>query len=297
VQYPTGTSPTSTFTSFDVTAKPKRFSSFTPKFGLQYQWTPNVFQYASWSKGFKSGGYDLRTNTAIGSQTPYLPQFLTTYETGIKTQFFDNHLTANLSVFYNKIKDFQVRATATAALGNVTNQLINAGKAESWGGEFELSAAPVEGLRLTANAAFLKTSYTTFTATLPANVAGRTTLVGLDFPLSPKWQLSGSVNYRLPFKSDGAWRVGGDIQYEARRFVDIYNTPQTAVAPQTFVNGTVNYTTKDGSLTTGVQVKNVFDLRRGQSGGYSPTNAGQYPLYYRGYNEPRTANIFINKTF
>jgi iron complex outermembrane receptor protein len=297
VQYPTGTSASSTFTSFDVTAKPKNFSSFTPKIGLQYQWTPNVFQYASWSKGFKSGGYDLRTNTAIGTQTPYLPQFLTTYETGFKTQFFDNHLTANLSVFYNKIKDFQVRATSTAAQGIVISQLINAGRAESWGGEFELSAAPVEGLRLTANAAFLKTSYKTFTATLPANVAGRTTLLGLDFPLSPKWQLSGSANYRLPFKTDGAWRIGADIQYESRRFVDIYNTPQIAVAAQTFVNGTVNYTTKDGSLTTGVQVKNVFDLRRGQSGSYSPTNAGLYPLYYRGYNEPRTANIFINKTF
>ena len=297
VKYPTGTAAGSTFTSFDVTAEPKSFSSFTPKLGLQYAWSSDIFHYLSFSQGFKSGGYDLRTNTVLGSQTPYRPQILTTYETGLKTRLFDDHLTANLAIFYNDIKDFQVRATSTAAQGTVTNQLINAGKAESWGGELELSAAPIEGLKLTSSAAYLETRYRTFTATLPANVAGRTTLVGLDFPLSPKWQIAGSINYRLPLNIQGAWRIGADAQYESRRFADIYNTAQIAVRAQTFVNGTVNYTTGDGNLTTGVQVKNVFDLRRGQSGAYSPTNAGVYPNYYRGYNEPRTVNIFINKIF
>ena len=66
---------------------------------------------------------------------------------------------------------------------------------------------------------------------------------------------------------------------------------------QTFVNGTINYTTQEESLTTGIKVSNIFDLRRGQAGGYAPTNAGVYPNYYRAYNEPRTINIFINKNF
>ncbi|MET0366002.1 MAG: TonB-dependent receptor [Sphingobium sp.] len=297
VQYPTGTSPLSTFTSFDVTAEPKRFSQFTPKLGAQFQWSPDVFQYVSWSKGFKSGGYDLRTNTVVGTQTPYLPQILTTYEAGLKTSLFGNHLTANLAIFYNDIKDFQVRATSGAALGIVTNQLINAGDAASWGGELEVTAAPVDGLRLTGSAAYLKTKYKTFTATLPANVAGRATLVGLDFPLSPRWQLSGSVNYALPLKVPGTWRVGVDVQYESKRYTDIYNTDQIAVLGQTFANGTINYTTQDNSLSVGVQVNNIFDLRRGQSGSYSPVNAGSTPLYYLGYNEPRTVNVFITKNF
>ncbi|WP_022683515.1 TonB-dependent receptor [Sphingobium bisphenolivorans] len=295
--YPTGTSASSSFTSFDVTAKPKSFSSFTPKFGLQVEWSPQIFQYLSWSQGFKSGGYDLRTNTVAGSQTPYKPQLLTTYEIGLKTRLFGDLLTANLAVFYNDIKDFQVRATSTAAQGIVTNQLINAGKAASWGGELELATSPAEGLNLSSSISYLKTRYRTFTATLPPNVAGRTTLVGLEFPLSPKWQVAGSANYRLPLAADGAWRIGVDAQYESRRFVDLYNTAQTAVPGQTFVNGTINYTTQDESLTTGIKVSNIFDLRRGQAGGYSPTNAGLYPTYYRAYNEPRMINVFINKNF
>ncbi|MET0251275.1 MAG: TonB-dependent receptor [Novosphingobium sp.] len=297
VRYPVGVGPNSTFTSFDVTARPKRFSQFTPKLGLQYQWSPDVFQYLSWSKGFKSGGYDLRTNTAIGSQTPYRPQVLTAYEAGLKSSFLDRRLTANLAIFYNDIKDLQVRATSTAALGLVTNQLINAGNAASWGGELELAAAPFDGLKLSGSIAYLKTKYKTFTATLPPNVPGRTTLVGLDFPLSPEWQVGGSANYTLPLNTTGRWQVGVDAQYESGRFSDIYNTEQLKVRGQTFVNGSVSYTTEDEDLTVGLHVRNIFDLRRGQQGSYAPTNSGRYPTYYLAYNEPRMVNVFINKTF
>jgi iron complex outermembrane receptor protein len=284
-------------TSFDVHAPWTTFSSFTPKIGLQYQWTDDVFVYGSYAEGFKSGGYDLRSTSAIGSQTPYRPQINGAYELGIKTRWLDGRVTANLAAFYNDIEDFQVRATATAATGTVVNQLINAGDAHSKGAELEIQAAPVDGLRLGTTAAYLETAYDTFTATLPNNVPGRKTLVGLEFPYAPRWQVGLSANYRLPLDTPGAWRIGADAQYESRRYVDIYNTPQTQVKPQTFFNGTVNYTSDDERWTAGAQVRNIFDLRRGQAGGYSPTNAGTSPLYYRAYNEPRMINLFVNRKF
>ncbi|WP_183623182.1 TonB-dependent receptor [Novosphingobium sediminicola] len=297
LKYPTGTSAASSLTSFDVTATPKRFSRFTPKLGLQYDWNKAIFQYVSWSQGFKSGGYDLRSVTAIGSVTPYLPQITTTYETGLKTRLFGGKATFNLAAYYNDISDFQVRATSTAALGVVTNQLINAGKAASWGGEAELTLAPTDNLTITGSAAYLKTKYRTFTATLPANVAGRTTLVGLDFPYAPRWQFGASVNYRVPVDLPGALRIGGDVQYESSRYADLYNTPQLQVRSQTYVNGTINFAADKGNWSIGANVRNLFNLRRAQFGGYSPTNAGQYPYYYLAYNEPRTFNITLSKNF
>lgn len=297
VKYPTGANASASLTGFDVTADPRRFSRFTPKLGLQYDWSKNIFQYVSWSQGFKSGGYDLRSVTAIGSSTPYLPQLTTTYETGLKTRLWGGKATFNLAAYYNDIDDFQVRATSTAALGVVTNQLINAGKAASWGGEAELTLAPADGLTITGSAAYLKTKYRTFTATLPANVAGRTTLIGLDFPYAPRWQFGASANYRLPVKLPGALRVGGDVQYESSRYADIYNTPQLQVLPQTYVNGTINFAADKGNWSVGVNVRNLFNLRRAQFGGYSPSNAGVYPLNYRAYNEPRMINLTLTKGF
>jgi iron complex outermembrane receptor protein len=133
---------------------------------------------------------------------------------------------------------------------------------------------------------------------LPANVAGRTTLVGLRFPYAPRVQVSGAASYRLPLsRVPGAFRIGADAQYESRRFSDITNTDWTAVRPQTFVNGTVNYTAEADRWSAGVQVRNIANLQRNQAGGYAPMRAGQYPLYYYAYNEPRYINLFLNVKF
>jgi len=285
-------------TTFIARPDPKSFSNFTPKLGLQYQWTPDIFQYVSYSKGFKSGSFDLRSASFTGSTIPFEPQVITTYETGLKTRFLDNHVIANIAVFYNDIKDFQVRATAPATpTVPAFSGVLNTGDGTSKGVELEVSVAPFEGLRLDASGTWLKTRYKTFTAVLPPNVPGRTTLVGLDFPLAPKWQSSFAANYTLPLKIPGAWRVGVDGQYESARYIDIYNTDQTKVRKQIFFNGTINYASEDEDWSAGIAVRNIFDLRRGQAGNYSPRNSGAQVNYYRAYNEPRTINIFVTKTF
>lgn len=105
----------------------------------------------------------------------------------------------------------QVRATSHAQFGVPVNSLINAGDAHTYGGELELSAVPTPGLNLGSSVAYLKTGYDTFTATLPANVAGRTTLLGRAFALVPNWQLNLNASYRLPLPTEGSWRIGGDV--------------------------------------------------------------------------------------
>jgi iron complex outermembrane receptor protein len=274
-------------TSFRANAPSKTFAAFTPKVGLQYDVAADVLVYASFSQGFKSGGYDLRATTLNGSLTPYKPETITAYEVGWKSALFANHITANLAAFYNHISEFQVRATSPGALGTPVNSLINTGVAHSYGGELEIATNPFTGFTLAGSAAFLRTAYETFTATLPANVDGRSTLVGLDFPLSPTWQLDGHLTYRLPLPVPGTWRIGGDVPYESGHFLDIYNTPQLRVRPQAFVNATIDYTSADERWALGVAASNLFDLRRPQGGTYVPTNSGAYPNWYYAYNPPR----------
>jgi iron complex outermembrane recepter protein len=272
----------------------KNYSALTPKVGINEQFTDDILVYATYSRGFKSGGYDLRATSLNGSVTPYKPQYTNAYEAGWKSSFFDNHLTANIAAFYNQITDVQVRATSNGALGIPVSSLINAGKAHTYGGELELAANPTRGLTLGSAIAYLKTGYDTFTASLPGNAPARTTLLGLDFPLAPLWQINLNGNYRLPLPTEGSWRIGGDVPIQTRYFTDIYNTSQTQVKAQAFVNGTFNYTPKDEGWSAGVQVSNLLNTRRRQTGGYSPANAGADPYWYAGYNPPRFINFFIN---
>lgn len=279
---------------FNIRAPWKSYGRFTPKVGLQYDFLGSNMLYASFSQGFKSGGYDLRANTAEASITPFKPQTTSAYEAGLKTSFFANRVTANLAGYYNDISNIQVRATSPAALGTPINRLINAGDAHTYGGELEVAAAPVQGLRLGSNVAYLRTGYDTFTATLPPNVAGVTTLVGRDFPLAPKWQTNFNFNYALPLPLPGVLRFGADVPFESRRYPDIYNTKQLAVRRQAFVNGTINYTGEHDLWSAGVTVSNLTDLRRPQAGGYAPNNAGAQPLYYGAFNPPRTIIFYLN---
>jgi len=280
-------------TTFDAKTPWKKFDAFTPKVGVQYQVTPDALAYASISQGFKSGGFDLRATTFDASVRGYRPQKTTAYEIGWKSSVLGNRLLTNISLYYNQIHDLQVRATSPGSLGVPVNLLINAGDAHSYGAEAEIAAQPIRGLRLGTSIAYLRTDYDTFTATLPPNVAGRDTLLGLRFPLAPTWQANFNFSYRLPLKFPGAWRIGADVPFESKRYTDIYNTSQTAIKAQAFVNGTINYTSDDESWSAGVQVSNLFDLRRRQAGNYAPTNAGTEPLYYGAYNPPRIITFFL----
>ncbi|MBW8860580.1 MAG: TonB-dependent receptor, partial [Caulobacter sp.] len=63
----------------------KIFSSITPKLSAQFQWTSDVLQYVTWSKGFKSGGFDNRATRLDLATRPFAPENVDTYETGLKT--------------------------------------------------------------------------------------------------------------------------------------------------------------------------------------------------------------------
>jgi iron complex outermembrane receptor protein len=249
--------------------------------------------FAHYARGFKSGGYDLRANNLNASVTPYRPQLIDNYELGWKSSSFDNRFTLNLAGYYNDIHDIQVRATSPGSLGNPINLLINAGDAHTYGVELEAAAVPVAGLTLGVAGAYLRTAYDSFSASLPANVAGRTTLLGLDFPLAPTWQGNLNASYRLPISGAGVWRLNADVSYESRRFVDIYNTAQLAVRAQAFVNAGLSHTLERGDVTLGLVVNNLFDLRRAQAGNYAPTNAGTEALDYRAFNPPRFINAYV----
>jgi iron complex outermembrane receptor protein len=284
-------------TRYDVEGDWETYTSLTPKLGFQYKFSPDLMVYVSYSQGFKSGGFDLRATSLESSITPYDPQTTTAYEAGIKAAWFNNRLITNLAVYRNNIDEFQVRAQTTGALGNTGSFLINAGEAHSQGVELEITALPTENLKLGFNLAYLETEYDKFTATLPNNEKGLTTLEGLDFPYAPAWQASATLNYRIPLSIPGALRLGLDANFESKRYSDLLNTEQTSVASQTFINGTINWTSPDGSLTSGLEGKNLTDLRRPQSGGYRAAFSGTETTYYHAYSEPRFFNVFVTQNF
>jgi iron complex outermembrane receptor protein len=117
------------------------------KAGLEYQWTPDLMTYASATTGFRGGGFNGRPfdNAQVVS---FKPERLTEYEIGVKSEWFEHRLRANLAAYYGFYRDVIITSQRLDALGNPFAGPTNAGSADISGFEFEMDATPVTGLTI-----------------------------------------------------------------------------------------------------------------------------------------------------
>lgn len=137
------------------------WNSFDPRFQISYAWTPTFFTYASVTKSYNSGGFNqqLTRNLAGGAIVPYDPEEVTSYEAGVKSEWFDRRFRINASLFRQEYEDIQT--TVLVTYGGVDMRQVQSGaSAESRGLELELSWSPVPQMTLNANGAWLDQEYT-----------------------------------------------------------------------------------------------------------------------------------------
>jgi iron complex outermembrane receptor protein len=264
----------------------KTFSSITPKLSVQVQWTPDILQYATWSKGFKSGGFDNRATRLDLATRPFAPETVDTYETGLKTELFDHRARVNLAVFYNDYKDLQVSYSDPAYPGNSVR--ANAGKAHTYGVELESDVRATERLSLQASAGYLFAIYDRY-----RNAGG----IGVDADghrllNSPRWSLSGGLTYDVPVSIPGSIRVGLNAQYQTKTYFNALQRPQDEAPAQTFVNGTVTWQSPDPRWAVQLSGRNLLDSNKPVSATYTPATG----VHYQNFPDPRTVLVTLKYT-
>ncbi len=211
------------YTPGKVTAADDTYDRATYKVGLDHRFTADILGYASYSTGFKAGVF----NTVPFSATAVLPETITAYEIGEKTELFDHRLRLNADVFDEEIKNLQVQAvTATQPLALV---LINAPKAHSRGFEFDGAASITPALSATFGFTVMDAKYDSFPNApfyAPVNAPpygnGPLTLVnasGNYLPRAPDFSFNLGLDYRLS-NSLGDWDVNGNYVYSSKYYWD-----------------------------------------------------------------------------
>ena len=197
----------------------KGFSKFTPKVGLDFRPNRDTMIYASYSRGYRSGGFSARAATATTAGTPFQPETVDSFEAGVKLDLFDRKLQINGAGFVSKYKNLQQNTTIPG--GPTGNQTItaNVGSATIKGLEFDATLRPTDGLRITGTLAVLDShfngfvacnSYTSPNATLVSNSgcgftgpAAATGIVPFNYSANrliyaPKFTGSLNAEYTLP---------------------------------------------------------------------------------------------------
>jgi iron complex outermembrane receptor protein len=199
------------------------FSGVSYTAGFDYKVNDDVLVYLKTSKGFRSGGQNLRApNTA--AFIPFAPEKALAYEIGFKSQFLDNRVRFNAAAYITDVKDIQrstLIATPPLVAGGVPGTatiLGNAGKARFKGFEAELAVAPVEGLRLSASAAVTDAKYVRF-----ADLSGDRSFE--RFAGVAKTQLSFAADYGVNFGSSTKLKLHADYSWRSKVASGDYNFP------------------------------------------------------------------------
>lgn len=114
-------------------------TDFIHKLNLSYDIADNALIYATWSRGFRPGGINRR-----GTLPPYLPDYLDNYEIGWKTTFADGMVRLNGAAYLQQWTDIQFSFLGANGL----TEIRNAGDANIWGAEVDLTLKPTDSFTL-----------------------------------------------------------------------------------------------------------------------------------------------------
>jgi iron complex outermembrane recepter protein len=181
------------YPTIDQSAK---WSSPTWRAVLDHQFTPDVFSYLQYSRGFKSGQF----NVIAPSSPPVKPEKIDSYEFGTKTMLFDRRLRLNGSVYYYKYTDIQLTRVIVGG-----NELYNAAEAKAKGADGDFDFAVTSNFELKGGVSYFDGDYSSFPNApgfYPA-VGGGNNAVTIDatgkFMIdSPKWEGNLAAAYTLP---------------------------------------------------------------------------------------------------
>src|SRR6185369_2899661 len=145
----------------------RKESNFSPLVNLQYHWTSDSMAYLSWTQGYKSGGFDARSNKPVTAPTGFPASFgggtfefpdekATNYELGMKTAV-GSTAEINADVFYTKYKDLQ-----TSAFDGAIGFNVGSGSAKVKGAELSTRWRATRDFTLSGSVAYLDFEWSSY---------------------------------------------------------------------------------------------------------------------------------------
>jgi iron complex outermembrane receptor protein len=264
------------------------WSEFTPKVAVRYEISDAAMAYASYSEGYRSGGFNGRVDSVETATTPYDQETVTNYEIGFKSELLDRSLRLNAAIFYmdydDKQEELQLPAT-TSGTGQVT-LVTNASTAEVKGIELDLMWLPTDNLSLRANLGLLDAEYDEFEFVSPS---GMQDLSSLDIRRAPDVTGTLSGTYEWGMGDARMWLFGG-YHYIGEHETDFANKPELTNDAQHLLDASINY--QRGPLRVSVFGRNLTE-EDGYTIGFDVAGLWSYAAT----RAPRTYGLELSYSF
>ncbi|MGH8195637.1 MAG: TonB-dependent receptor, partial [Woeseiaceae bacterium] len=271
------------------------------KFSTRYHLDDDRMMYFIYSEGFRLGGNNSQRAAATGLIPPsYGPDTLTNYEAGLKSEWLDNRLQLNVSLFHMQWDDIQINDNVDGEPFWLVGTL-NAGDAESTGAEINGTWYITDNLLFEASAFLAEAEFVeTFVTQDDEEIPD-----GTEMPHSPERKFSAAMQYTVPgldFVNGDLW-FRYDTSYQSETWDslgDAIDLDPTGIVPSSTASNFQFGLELENELDISLMVRNVWDDRNVSFlsnyvyGGFF--GDPRYPGI-KALQKPRTSSLTVRKSF
>ncbi|MBT0671648.1 TonB-dependent receptor [Novosphingobium profundi] len=288
-----------------------KYKNFTPRIIVNWNITPDMMAYASWSKGVNPAAFNtsILSNSATvqqaaldaGGQLAIKPEKLTNYEVGLKGRTFGGQMSYTVAAYYAQWRD-QINAVtivapdATQPTGySFVNTSANSGSVDLYGIEGELNWYATDFLTINAAGAINETDIQSFTSTTVSQLTGVFDFSGNEMKNTSKYSANVGIQFGTDIKGwdEGSWFVRGDWNFKSGMWS---NEANIAKSPDMhFFNARAGIS--HGNISLEAFVTNIFNNKTpiSISDNYTLTPTFAYAAAYSALNlglpDLRTAGL------
>lgn len=232
--FPSATDP---YQSYPPGTHTQNFSNFSPTLGLDERITDELMVYASWSQGYKTGGWTTRlTNPepTYNSTLQFGPEKNIATEVGLKSEWLDRRLRVNVAAFHNSYTNIQLESEV-----GLSPTYVNAGNAVMKGGELEIDAVAGHGFSLAGSVGYIDAYYTYVNPLVVSNGVQITT--AFELPKTPKVKVNLSPQYLINLPNQAALQLGVNWTHTTHLFNDLENSATLERLATDIVDASITY--------------------------------------------------------
>lgn len=287
-------------------------TAFTPRVSVSFKPNPEHHFYASYSQGFKGGGFDPRGQTTqapdlngdlvvdaneIYDYMAFEPEQVTSYELGWKGSLFDRRIFAGIAVFHADYEDMQIPASVPCVVSGIPSfcgLTSNAGKARIRGIEFEGNARVLgdpggSRLNFAWSLGYLDAKFKEFETLIPVDqnmvpFSGGPQLINVanfrKIQNTPEWTASGTLSFTTPL-AGGNLNVNSTLSYRSKSQQFEIASPMLDQKGFSIWNAAANYELPGGHWTVGLYGKNLTN-KKYVTAGYNFLSQNPYTGEYVG---------------
>jgi len=274
------------------------YSEFTPRVSASYKFTPELTGYASYGRGFKSGGFDMRGDASLYPETVngYQPELVDTYEIGLKGSLLDRRINFATALFKSEYTDQQITSQFFIPPTSVVSYVDNAGSSEIWGWELEASARITDSFIPRLTLGYLDAKFNDFVTLNPLTGKRENMADQRHFQNTPDWTASLALPYSFDLGDRGSVIFTPTAAY--RGATQMFETPIPLLDQGSYwlYDATLMWTSPDARYRVSLAGRNLGDERY-RAGGYNFPGAITGDSVIGFYGPPRTVTLSVTARF